>query len=557
MKMIKQSIKVCPRCRKAVSPYAAGITGQYICSRCNYIGPLVIEIERKVVNRERHEKRNEEFRRARPVVLLIRDGWGRSSKKRGNAIYLANTPNTDKLMMKFPRTILKASGKYVGLPDYNQGSSEVGHLNIGSGRVVYQSLVRINNSIKDGSFFRNEVFLKAIKNANKHKTGLHIMGLVQNEGVHAHNRHLYALLKLSKKYSVKNVFVHFFADGRDTPPKSALKFLRELEKEMKKYGGRVGTVMGRYYSMDRDNRWDRTEKAYNALVRAEGFKARTAEEAISLAYKRGESDEFIKPTIIEGFEGIKGNDSVIFFNYRPDRARQITHLFLDEKSKTIRKRRLKIFFVPMTEYYKGMKNVAFSQIKIKNNLGEVLSRNGLKQLRISETEKYAHVTFFFNSQVEKHNKLEDRVLIPSPKVATYDMKPEMSAYKVTEKAIGLLPKYDVIIMNLANCDMVGHTGKLKATIKAVEAVDDCVGKISEEVLKMGGVLLVTADHGNAEQMLGRTQTSHTNNDVDFIFVSRELRKARLRKGSLADIAPTILKLLSIRKPHEMTGKTLL
>ncbi len=553
MKMIKQSIKVCPRCRKAVLPYAAGITGQYICDSCGYIGPLVIEIEKKSVN----EKISKEFGCVRPVVLLIRDGWGRSNRKKGNAILMAKTPNTDKLMKSFPRTVLKASGKYVGLPDGNQGNSEVGHLNIGSGRVVYQSLVRIDNSIRDGSFFRNEALSNAMKNVNKHNSALHIMGLVQDEGVHAHSRHLYALLKLAKNHNVKNVFIHLFSDGRDTPPKSALKFLREIEKEMKKHGGRIGTVMGRYYSMDRDNRWDRTEKAYNALVRAEGFKARTAEEAISLAYKRGESDEFIKPTIIEGFERIRDNDSVIFFNYRLDRARQLTHLFLDKKSREFRNRKLKIFFACMTEYYNGLKNVAFEPLETKNNLGEILSRNRLKQLRISETEKYAQVTFFFNSQIEKRNKLEDRVLIPSPKVATYDMKPEMSAYKVTEKAIGLLPKYDVIIMNLANCDMVGHTGKLKAAIKAVEAVDDCVGKIAEEVLKMDGVLLVTADHGNAEQMLGRTQTSHTNNDVDFIFVSRELKKARLRKGSLADIAPTILKLLNIRKPNEMTGKSLL
>jgi 2,3-bisphosphoglycerate-independent phosphoglycerate mutase len=502
-----------------------------------------------------------------PLILIIRDGWGINPKKDGNAVLLAKVPNTDRLEKDYPHCALKCHGEYVGLPAGNQGNSEVGHLNIGAGRVVYQSLTRIDKSIEDRSFFRNSAFLKAIQNCKKNKSALHIMGLIQDQGVHAVTRHCIALLELAKKEGLEDVYVHAFTDGRDTPPKSAEDYLKQLQDAINSLGiGRVASVIGRYYAMDRDNRWDRIELAYNALVKGEGKKVKSWKQAIEDAYSKKETDEFIKPRLIE-FEGIKDRDSVIFFNYRLDRARQLTHAIVDKDFDKFKREKRDILYVAFTDYYSKMDaEIAFPQISNKNLLGEVLSKNNLHQLRIAETEKYAHVTFFFNGQDEAPFRNEVRVLINSPKVATYDLKPEMSAYEVTEALIDKIneDKYDVIILNFANGDMVGHTGILKAAVKAVEAVDICLGKIVELVVKKKkGTVLITADHGNCEEMVdyvtGKTKTAHTTNDVPFILVSedKKLKNAKLRDGILADIAPTILDILGIKKPKEMTGKSLI
>ena len=502
----------------------------------------------------------------KPLILIIRDGWGINPKKEGNAILLAKIPNNDNYEKNYPKTTIKCHGLYVGLPAGNQGNSEVGHLNIGAGRIVYQSLTRIDKSIEDGDFYTNPAFIKAIQNCKKNSSTLHLMGLIQDQGVHAVTRHCIALLELAKKQGLETVYVHAFTDGRDTPPKSAQTYLEQLQEAMKNLGtGRVATVMGRYYAMDRDNRWERTELAYNALVKGEGVKVKNWKEAIEDAYKNNETDEFIKPRTID-YEGIQDKDSIIFFNYRLDRTRQLTHALINTEFDKFKRQKKEVTFVAFTNYYDNMNaEIAFTPISNKNILGEVLSNNNLYQLRIAETEKYAHVTFFFNGQNETPNKNETRVLINSPKVATYDLQPEMSAYEVTEKVIEKLneDKYEVIILNFANGDMVGHTGILDAAIKAVETVDECIGKIVELILEKKGTAIITADHGNCEQMIdyitNKPMTAHTTNDVPLILVSADekLKKTKLKQGTLADIAPTILEILEIKKPEEMTGQSLI
>ncbi|MBD3204567.1 2,3-bisphosphoglycerate-independent phosphoglycerate mutase [Candidatus Woesearchaeota archaeon] len=501
----------------------------------------------------------------RPIVLVIRDGYGINPHKKGNATKLAETPVSDSLIKNYPHSKLDPHGLAVGLPEGFQGSSEVGHLNIGAGRVVYQSLVRINKKIESGEFFKNKTLLKAIDYAKKNNSRIHLMGLVQDQGVHAHQDHLYALLKLCRDKNFKKVLIHFFSDGRDTPPRSAEKYLKELKQKIKEYStGKIASIIGRYYAMDRDNRWKRTKLAYDAIASGKARTADSAEKAIKKAYENTENDEFIKPTIIKDYKGIKKNDVIIFFNYRYDRTRQLTKAFIEPDFDKFKTKDIRIKFVAMMPYYKDLPcDVVFVEQKIKNNLGTVLSKKGLKQLRISETEKYAHVTFFFNSQIEKPYKREDRILVSSPKVATYDLKPEMSVYKITEKLIPEIKKdkYDFILVNLVNGDMVGHTGVLEAAIKGVEAVDVCLGKIRDTVKEKKGILVITADHGNCEEMIdyetGKILTAHTTNLVDFILVSDELKNKKLKNGKLADIAPTILEIMNIKKPKEMTGESLI
>lgn len=495
------------------------------------------------------------------LLLAILDGWGYINKKIGNAIYYAKTPNMDKYMRKYPHAILNTSGINVGLPSGQMGNSEVGHTNIGAGRIVYQMPLRILNAIKDGSFFENKVLKNAMEKAKNGR--LHLMGLIGNGGVHAMMEHLYALLKMAKREGVTDTKIHCFLDGRDTPPKSAAGHIKELESNLKKIGiGEIASLVGRYYAMDRDNRWDRVKMAYDMLVEGKGRKVANAEEGIKIAYKNGETDEFVKPTVIDAENSkIRDNDVVIFFNFRPDRARELTRAFVDNNFNAFPHKSLKIHFVALTRYYKELNaDVAFEEEEIKNTFGEVISKNGLKQLRIAETEKYAHVTYFFNGGREKPFKGEDRCLIPSPKVATYDLRPEMSAYAVTEELIKRIKskKYDVIILNYANPDMVGHTGVWNAAIKAVETVDECLGKVIDALMEENGIALITADHGNAEEMFdenGNPKTSHTTNPVPFIIVGKN--GIKLRNGILADIAPTMLDLLEIEKPKEMTGKSLI
>ena len=496
------------------------------------------------------------------LLLAILDGWGWTNKKIGNAIYYAKTPNMDKYMRKYPHALLNTSGINVGLPPNQMGNSEVGHTNIGAGRIVYQMPLRILNAIKDGSFFKNKVLKNAMKKAKNRR--LHLMGLIGNGGVHAMMEHLYALLEMAKKEGAKDAKIHCFLDGRDTPPKSAYEHIKELEKNLKKVGiGEIASLVGRYYAMDRDNRWDRIKMAYDMLVEGKGKRASSAEEGIKNAYKNGETDEFVKPIVVGDLQDsrIKDNDVVIFFNFRPDRARELTKAFVDSNFNAFPHKPVKIHFVALTRYYKELKaDVAFEEEEIKNTFGEVISKNGLKQLRIAETEKYAHVTYFFNGGREKPFEGEDRCLIPSPKVATYDLKPEMSAYSVTEELIKRIKskKYDVIILNYANPDMVGHTGVWNAAIKAVETVDECLGKVIDVLMEEKGIALITADHGNAEEMFdenGNPKTSHTTNPVPFIIVGK--KGIKLRNGILADIAPTMLDLLGIEKPKEMTGKSLI
>ncbi len=478
------------------------------------------------------------------LLLAILDGWGHTNKKIGNAVYYANTPNFDTYIRKYPNTILKASGEAVGLLSWQTGNSEVGHINIGAGRIVYQESMRILKAIENGSFFENETLKDAMKKARKSR--LHLMGLIGNGGVHSLMEHLYALLEMARNEDVKDVQIHCFLDGRDTPPKSALEYIKNLEDKIKEIGiGRIASLIGRYYAMDRDKRWERTKKAYNMLVKGEGRIAKTAEEGIKIAYMKGETDEFVEPTLIEGGKKIRENDVIIFFNYRPDRARQLTKLFMDFPA----------HFVTLTKYDDTF-NVpfAFDIEKIKNTFGEIISKHGLKQLRIAETEKYAHVTYFFNGGEEKPFKGEERCLIQSPKIATYDLKPEMAAYEVTKEVIKRIDsnKYDVIILNYANPDMVGHTGNWKAVLKALEAVDNCLGKVVNKIIEKNGIAIITADHGNAEEMFeaGKTgiKTSHTSNPVPFILIGMDVK---LKKGVLGNIAPTMLELLDIEKPKEM------
>ena len=501
------------------------------------------------------------------TMLMILDGYGINDNEKGNAIAIANTPVMDKLMKQNPNTIIKTSGLDVGLPEGQMGNSEVGHTNIGAGRIVYQELTRITKTIEDGDFFSIPELVQAIDNCKKNKTKLHVMGLLSDGGVHSHIRHLYAVLELAKRKDFEDVYVHCFLDGRDTPPASAESYITQLEDKMAEKGvGKIASITGRFYAMDRDKRWERLQKAYDALVNGVGEKAGTAQKAIEDSYQKEIFDEFVLPTLIcngeEPIATIEPKDSVIFFNFRPDRAREITRALVDENFDAFKTKKLNLFYVCFTNYDDTIPNVhvAFKKAELKNTFGEVVSKNNLTQLRIAETEKYAHVTFFFNGGEERQYKGEERILVPSPKVETYDMKPEMSAYEVTDKVVEAIKeqKYDTIILNYANSDMVGHTGNLDAAVKAVEAVDECVGRVVEAVEEVGGVLLITADHGNSEQMIdyktGEPHTAHTTNPVPLVLVGMD---AKLKTGRLADLAPTMLDIMGIQKPEEMTGESLI
>ncbi|MFV0363538.1 MAG: 2,3-bisphosphoglycerate-independent phosphoglycerate mutase [Suipraeoptans sp.] len=507
----------------------------------------------------------------KPTVLMILDGYGLRDTINGNAIAEAKTPVVDGLMKNYPFVKGNASGMSVGLPEGQMGNSEVGHLNMGAGRIVYQDLTKITKAIQDGDFFENEALIKACANVKKNNSALHLMGLVSDGGVHSHNTHIYGLLELAKKQGVENVYVHCFLDGRDTLPESGKAFVADLETQMAEIGvGSVATVMGRYYAMDRDNRWDRVEKAYDAMTRGEGVHAQSAVDAIAKSYDDSLTDEFMMPTVImkdsKPLTTIIDSDSVIFFNFRPDRAREISRCFCDDKFDGFKRgNRIRTKYVCFTDYDVTMKNklVAFNKTEITNTLGEFIADNDLTQARIAETEKYAHVTFFFNGGVEQPNKGEDRILVKSPKVATYDLKPEMSAYEVCDKLVGAITsdKYDVIIINFANPDMVGHTGIENAAIKAVEAVDECVGKAVEALKSVDGQMFICADHGNAEQLIddvtGEPFTAHTTNPVPFILVNADPKYSLREGGALCDIAPTLLELMGMNKPKEMTGESLL
>ena len=502
------------------------------------------------------------------TMLMILDGFGKNENKNGNAISIANTPVIDDLMKKCPVTEIHTSGLDVGLPEGQMGNSEVGHTNIGAGRIVYQELTRITKQIEEGDFFSNPELVEAIENCKKNHSKLHVMGLLSDGGVHSHIRHLYAILELAKRKDFEEVYVHCFLDGRDTPPTSAETYITELQKKMQEKGiGKIASIMGRFYAMDRDKRWDRIEKAYNALVKGEGEKESSATIAIEKSYQKEVFDEFVEPTLICNNDipiaTIKKNDSVIFFNFRPDRAREITRAIVDKDFSAFERTFFPVYFVCFTQYDETMPNVkiAFKPTSIKNTFGEYISKKGLTQLRIAETEKYAHVTFFFNGGEEKQYPGEDRILVPSPKVETYDLKPEMSANEVTEKVIEAIKseKYDSIILNYANPDMVGHTGNLEAAIKAIETIDTCVGKVVSAMKEKNGVIIITADHGNAEQMIdyttGDPHTAHTTNVVPLILVGMD--NVKVKSGKLADLAPTLLDIMGLEKPEEMTGESLI
>ena len=507
----------------------------------------------------------------KPVVLMILDGYGLNERHDGNAVYEAKTPVMDRLMKEYPFVKGNASGLSVGLPDGQMGNSEVGHLNMGAGRIVYQELTRITKSIEDGDFFENPEFLAAVENCKSHDSALHLYGLVSDGGVHSHITHIFGLLELAKRNGLTKVFVHCFLDGRDTPPSSGKEFVAELEEKMKELGvGRVASVMGRYYAMDRDNRWDRVKLAYDALTKGEGNRGESATGLIQESYDNGKTDEFVLPAVVTENGApvglIREHDSVIFFNFRPDRAREITRAFCDDSfSGFEREKRMELTYVCFTDYDETIPNklVAFKKETISNTFGEFLAAHGKKQARIAETEKYAHVTFFFNGGVEEPNPGEDRILVKSPKVPTYDMQPEMSAPQVCEKLVEAIHsgKYDVIIVNFANPDMVGHTGVEAAAVKAIEAVDACVGKTVEAILEENGVLFICADHGNAEQLIdyatGEPFTAHTTNPVPFILVNAGEGYGLREGGCLADIAPTLIELMGMEQPKEMTGRSLL
>lgn len=508
----------------------------------------------------------------RPTVLMILDGYGLNEKQDANAIALAKTPVMDKLMKEYPFVKGYASGMAVGLPDGQMGNSEVGHINMGAGRIVYQELTRITKEIQDGDFFKNEAFLAAVENCKKNGSALHLFGLLSDGGVHSHNTHLYGLLELAKKNGLDKVYVHAFLDGRDTAPTSGKGFVEELEAKMKEIGiGKVASVSGRYYAMDRDNRWDRVEKAYKALVDGEGKTSDSAIAAVQNSYDAGENDEFVVPTVVvengAPVATIQNHDSVIFFNFRPDRAREITRAFCDEAFDGFarEKGKLTLTFVCFTEYDVTIPNklVAFHKVEITDTFGQFLAANGKTQVRIAETEKYAHVTFFFNAGVEVPNEGEDRILVNSPKVATYDLQPEMSAYAVAEHVVESIKggKYDVIVVNFANPDMVGHTGVQDAAIKAIETVDECVGKVCDALLSVDGQMFICADHGNAEQLVdyenGQPFTAHTINPVPFILVNYDKDVTLRENGCLADIAPTLIEMMGMTQPAAMTGKSLL
>ncbi len=502
---------------------------------------------------------------------MILDGFGLNEKTEGNAVALAATPVIDGLMRDYPFVKGNASGLAVGLPDGQMGNSEVGHLNMGAGRIVYQELTRITKEIEDGDFFKNEALLKGIANVREHNSSLHLYGLLSDGGVHSHNTHLYGLLELAKREGIENVYVHCFLDGRDTAPTSGKGFIGELEEKMTEIGvGKIASISGRYYAMDRDNRWDRVEKAYAALTEGKGETAESAVGAMEASYAKDVTDEFFVPTVIlengKPRATIKDQDTIIFFNFRPDRAREITRTFcMDEFDGFDRGPRKNVTYICFTEYDVTIPNkeIAFHKVELKNTFGEFLAAHGKTQARIAETEKYAHVTFFFNGGVEKPNEGEERILVKSPKVATYDLQPEMSAPEVCDRlceAIGS-GKYDVIIINFANSDMVGHTGILDAAVKAVETVDACVGRAVEAVKEAGGQMFLCADHGNAEQLIdygtGAPFTAHTINPVPFILINADESCTLRENGCLADIIPTLIELMGMEQPKEMTGKSLL
>ncbi len=507
----------------------------------------------------------------RPTVLLILDGFGLDDRSEHNAIAQADTPVLDRLMKECPFVKGDASGLAVGLPDGQMGSSEVGHLNIGAGRIVYQDLTRITKEIEDGDFFENEALLKAVNNAKEKGTGLHLYGLVSDGGVHSHNTHLYALLEMAKRHGLEKVYVHCFLDGRDTPPESGKDYVQALQDEMDRIGcGRIATVGGRYYAMDRDNNWDRIEKAYRAMTLGEGVTASSAAEAVTQSYQKGETDEFVQPTVVMKDDApvaiIGDGDSIIFFNFRPDRAREITRVFCcDEFDGFDRGPRKQVTYVCFTDYDVTIPNkeVAFEKQVLTNTFGEWLAAHHMKQARIAETEKYAHVTFFFNGGVETPNEGEDRFVIPSPKVATYDLQPEMSTEAVCDILIEKIRsgEYDVIITNFANADMVGHTGVEEAAIEAVACIDRCIGRIVEAVEEAGGQLFICADHGNAEVMADyeteEPWTAHTSNPVPFIMVNYDPAYTLREGGCLADVVPTLIEMMGMEKPEEMTGESLL
>ena len=508
----------------------------------------------------------------RPTVLMILDGYGLNDKTEGNAVALAKTPVMDKLMKEYPFVKGYASGLAVGLPDGQMGNSEVGHMNMGAGRIVYQELTRITKEIEDGSFFENEELKDAMNNCKKNDSSLHLYGLLSDGGVHSHNTHLYALLEMAKKEGLEKVYVHCFLDGRDTPPASGKDFVSALADKMKEIGvGKIASVMGRYYAMDRDNNWDRVEKAWDAMVKGEGEQTDDAVAGVQASYDAGVTDEFVVPMVVtengKPVATINENDSVIFYNFRPDRAREITRAFCaDDFDGFGRGKRMNLTYVCFAEYDVTIPNkeIAFKKVEITNTFGEILASKGLKQARIAETEKYAHVTFFFNAGVEEPNEGEDRILVDSPKyVPTYDKKPRMSAYTVCDELCKAITsdKYDVIICNFANPDMVGHTGVIDSAVKAIEVIDECVGEVVNFIKEVDGQMFICADHGNAEQLVdyetGDPFTAHTTNPVPFILVNADEKYTLAENGCLADIAPTLLELMGIEQPAEMTGKSLL
>ena len=501
----------------------------------------------------------------RPTMLMILDGFGERAETKGNAIAAADTPALDRIFATYPHTTLKACGLDVGLPEGQMGNSEVGHLNIGAGRIVYQDLTMITRAIENGDFFRNEALLSAIAHAKANHSTLHLLGLLSDGGVHSHIEHLLALIDMAKKNGVEKLCVHCFLDGRDVPPKCAGTYIDRLCDHMEKTGlGTIGIVSGRYYAMDRDKRWDRLEKAYDAMTTGEGLHAATGRAAGTEAYDRGETDEFVVPTVVDGALPVEDGDAMIMFNFRPDRAREITRAFVDPDFDGFKRKKTvsDLCYICMTQYDATMPNVtlAYPPETPENTLGTWISSLGLKQLRIAETEKYAHVTFFFNGGVEEPNEGEDRILVPSPKVPTYDLQPEMSAPEVTEKVLEAIAsdKYDLIILNFANADMVGHTGVFDAAVRAIETLDKCVPRIVDAVLEKDGQILLTADHGNADEMIasdGSPMTAHSLSDVPLLHIARE-PKALAGGGRLCDLSPTLLKLMGLEIPKEMTGKAL-
>ena len=500
----------------------------------------------------------------KPIALIIMDGYGINKETEGNAIAMAKTPNLDKFLAEYPNTQLSASGLDVGLPDGQMGNSEVGHTNIGAGRVVYQMLVKITKDINEGKINDIKALSDAMDAAKANGGALHLMGLLSNGGVHSHNEHLYGLLRMAKKKGLDKVYIHTFLDGRDVPPTSGADFMQALENEIKEIGvGSIATIMGRFYAMDRDNAWDRVQKAYDAIVKGEGVQENDAVTAVKNSYENNVTDEFVIPTVVDKNGRVKENDSVIFFNFRPDRARQITRTFVDPDFDGFERTYFPVNFVCMTQYDESMPNVtvAYPPESLEMTFGEYISKKGLTQLRIAETQKYAHVTFFFNGGEEQQFEGEDRILIKSPDVATFDMKPEMSAYEVTDAVVEAIDdeKFDVIILNYANCDMVGHTGIIDAAVKAVESVDECVGRTVNAILKKNGQVIITADHGNADCLIDPVTkapfTAHTTNPVPMILIGAG--DVKLKMGRLCDLCPTMLDLMGLEKPEQMTGESLI